>query len=72
MTGLRASSVAAEVSIEIGGRRLGRRRTFSAAAEGEAFWYENANGLIEISVNRGRADRDLGLEIGTVVSIVSF
>jgi S-adenosylmethionine hydrolase len=33
-------------------------------------WRENSNGLAEIAVNRGRADRDLGLSIGMAVEIV--
>ena len=37
--------------------------------QGEAFWYENSNGLAEIAVNRGRADPDLGLAVGTPVSV---
>jgi hypothetical protein len=37
---------------------------------GTAFWYENSNGLAEIAVNQGRADRELGLAIGTPVEIV--
>jgi S-adenosylmethionine hydrolase len=32
--------------------------------------YENSNGLAEIAVNQGRADRDLGLTIGNSVEIV--
>jgi S-adenosylmethionine hydrolase len=35
------------------------------------FWYENSNGLVEIAVNQGRADRKLGLTIGTPVEIVA-
>ncbi|MBM3546337.1 MAG: SAM-dependent chlorinase/fluorinase [Alphaproteobacteria bacterium] len=69
MTGLRASRVDAEAIIEAAGRRLARQRTFSDAAPGEAFWYENANGLVEISVNRGRADRDLGLSVGSPLAV---
>src|ERR1700724_3859731 len=53
------------------GRRLERARTFSDRPSGAAFWYENSNGLAEIAVNRGRADRDLGLAIGSPVEIVS-
>ena len=34
-----------------------------------AFWYENANGLVEISVNQGQAD-DLGLVIGQPISVL--
>jgi len=53
------------------GRLLERARTFSDRPAGAAFWYENANGLAEIAVNQGRADRDLGLAIGSPVEIVA-
>ncbi|MSP50267.1 MAG: hypothetical protein EXQ95_13200 [Alphaproteobacteria bacterium] len=69
MTGLRAEAVPPGATLEVAGRRLARRRTFSDAAEGEAFWYENANGLVEVSVNRGRADRDLGLVVGARLAV---
>jgi len=36
-----------------------------------AFWRENSNGLAEIAVSQGRADRDIGLSIGTPVAIVT-
>jgi S-adenosyl-L-methionine hydrolase (adenosine-forming) len=49
---------------------LGRERTFGDRPPGMAFWYENSNGVAEIAVNQGRADRDLGLKIGTPVEIV--
>jgi S-adenosylmethionine hydrolase len=45
--------------------------TFSDRPPGEVFWYENSNGLVEIAVNQGRADRDLGLAIGVSVEIVT-
>lgn len=48
-----------------------RARTFSDLPPGAGFWYENSNGLAEISVNLGRADHELGLAIGTPVEIVS-
>jgi len=50
---------------------LERARTFSDRPTGAAFWYENSNGLAEIAVNRGRADRDLGLAIGSPVVIIA-
>jgi len=69
MTGMRAGALnAAELSV--GGRAFGRARTFGDRLPGEAFWYENSNGLAEIAVNQGRADRDLGLAIGVRVVIV--
>ncbi len=42
---------------------------FSPVQPGEAFWYENSNGLVEIAVNMGRADRVLELTLGTEVRI---
>ena len=45
------------------GRMLERATTFSDRPPGAPFWYENSNGLVEIAVNQGRADRDLGLAI---------
>ena len=69
MTGLRAARLPGDAVVAAGGRRLRQLRTFSDAAPGAAFWYENANGLAEIAVNRGRADRVLGLRVGTPVRI---
>ena len=69
MTGLRAACLSANAIVAVGARRLRRSRTFSDAAPGAAFWYENANGLVEIAVNRGRADRMRGLRVGTFVRI---
>lgn len=56
-------------SIAAAGRLLEREKTFSDRPPGAAFWYENSNGLAEIAVNQGRADRDLA--IGIPVEIVS-
>jgi S-adenosylmethionine hydrolase len=69
MTGLRAASLADGTVLEVAGRRLTRVGTFSDVAAGAALWYENANGLAEIAVNQGRADRALGLGVGTPVTI---
>jgi S-adenosylmethionine hydrolase len=71
MTGLRAATLPRNTRLAVAGRILERQRTFSDGPPGAAFWYENSNGLTEIAVNRGRADRDLGLVIGTAVEIVS-
>ncbi|HJU18959.1 MAG TPA: SAM-dependent chlorinase/fluorinase [Stellaceae bacterium] len=69
MTGLRAAALASGTRLAAGGRLLARAATFSEVAEGEAFWYENANGLAEIAVNAGRASAALGLAIGSPVRI---
>lgn len=67
MTGLRGAQVESHVLVTAGGERLAYRRTFGEAAPGEAFWYVNSLGLVEIAVNRGSAAARLGLTIGMPV-----
>src|SRR5205814_1414918 len=69
MTGLGAALIPDGARLAAAGRVLARRRTFSEVPEGEAFWYENSNGLAEIAVNTGRADAALGLAIGSPVAL---
>lgn len=69
MTGLRAATVAPATLISAGGRQLCYARTFGAVAPGAAFWYENANGLIELAVNQGSAAQQLGLAIGARIRL---
>jgi S-adenosyl-L-methionine hydrolase (adenosine-forming) len=72
MTGLRAASLAKETVLTVAPeRRVVHAETFSAVKPGNAFWYENSNGLAEIAVNLGRADRALGLAIGSPVGIAT-
>ena len=70
MTRLRAAMLPPNARLAAAGRILERARTFSDLPPGMAFWYENSNGLAEIAVNQGRADRELGLTIGTPAEIV--
>jgi len=67
MTGMRAASLAEDAVFEVAGRRLARARTFGSVPPGTALWYENSSGLAEIAVNQGRADRALGLAVGSPV-----
>jgi len=69
MTGLRAAMLSPDALLIAADRVLERAKTFSDRPPGAPFWYENSNGLAEIAVNQGRADRDLGLAIGTPVEI---
>lgn len=69
-TGLRAAGVPAAAKIGIAGRTVPHARVFSTVAPGEALWYENSIGLVEIAVNRGSAARVLGLAVGDAVRIV--
>lgn len=64
MTGTRAGAVSDDAKIEISGAVIEKAGKFSDVPEGRPFWYENANGLVELAVNRRRADEELKLSIG--------
>ena len=70
VTGLRAAALPRDARLAAAGRVLERATTFGDRPPGTAFWYENSNGLVEIAVNQGRADRALGLAVGGAVAIV--
>ncbi|QCG97569.1 hypothetical protein E6C67_27840 [Azospirillum sp. TSA2s] len=69
MTGMRAATLPADAVLSAAGNRVTRARTFGAVGPGQPLWYENSNGLAEIAVNRGRADRALGLAVGDPVTV---
>jgi hypothetical protein len=69
MTGLRAQAVPPGRRLRAGRHELSFARTFSDVGRGEPFWYVNANGLVEIAVNCGRADHALDLALGCPVSV---
>lgn len=64
MTGIRAEGADKSARIKVGGHTLPYARTFSEVEVGTGFWYENANGLVEISVNQGHANKELGISVG--------
>jgi S-adenosylmethionine hydrolase len=71
ITGLRAASLGAQAGLRAAGQTLARADSFSEVAEGAAFWYANANGLVEIAVNKGSAARTLGLAPGHAVAVIA-
>ncbi len=71
VTGLRVRVLGPEARLTVAGHRLDRARRFRDLPPGTPFWYENANGLAEIAVNRGHAARDLGLSLGMEVAVGS-
>jgi S-adenosylmethionine hydrolase len=70
MTGIRAKTLSSLTRLEWRENNFSYARTFSSVESGAAFWYENANGLAEISINQGRAD-NLGLAVGDPISILA-
>jgi S-adenosylmethionine hydrolase len=71
VTGLRAECAAQPSTLRVRGHRLRFAPTFGTVPVGLPFWYINSIGLIEIAVNQGRADRTLGLAVGTPVELDS-
>ena len=68
MTGLRAAKVPASARLCVCGTMVVPGSVFAAAEPRMPFWYVNSNGLIEIAVNRGRADRIPGVAVGAPVT----
>ena len=71
LTGLRGERLATSARLCCGARAVAQAPTFSAVPPGVGFWYVNSNGLVEIAVNGGRADRRLGLAIGSEVAVAA-
>ncbi len=68
ITGLRAASVLKACLVVVEGKRFRYARTFSEVLPGQGFWYENANGMLELAVNQGRAVA-LGLRVGSAINV---
>ncbi|HEV8680497.1 MAG TPA: SAM-dependent chlorinase/fluorinase [Stellaceae bacterium] len=71
LTGLRGECLSPTAHLIAGGRQIGPAATFSAVQPGDAFWYVNSNGLVEIAVNLGQADRTLGLTVESPITVVA-
>ncbi|MBI3776515.1 MAG: SAM-dependent chlorinase/fluorinase [Gammaproteobacteria bacterium] len=72
ITGLRAASMRDDTLIRIGSHTLRRARTFGDVGLGQGFWYENANGLVELAVNQGRAEQQFGLVLGATLECIKL
>lgn len=68
MTGLDADRASQHALLQAGDRVLSHARTFCEVEQGQAFWYRNAFGLVEIAANQARADHLLGLLVGDRVA----
>lgn len=71
ITGLRAASMDRATNIRVNNVVLQNAATFSDVPQGQAFWYENSNGLVEVSANLESAKHLLDLSIGTSISLYS-
>ena len=69
LTGLRAEHVSRDAKIAAARRKLAYARVFADTPNGNAFWYENSVGLVEVAVNGGSAAQTLGLGVGDRVKV---
>ena len=64
VSGRRYDEKLAGKTLRVKDHRIPQARTFCEQAAGAPFWYRNSMDLVEIAVNRGRADAALGLGLG--------
>jgi len=67
ISGLLAANIPRSRVIQFRGHKICFARTFSDVAIGEAFWFANAFGLLEIAINQGRASEQWNAGIGDVI-----
>lgn len=70
MTGIRGDVINQESVFKIAEQEISRAETFANVKEGQAFWYVNSNGLVEIAVNQASAADSLDLSIGDPLDII--
>ncbi|WP_305910183.1 SAM-dependent chlorinase/fluorinase [Methylomarinum sp. Ch1-1] len=63
MTGIRFDDHWNGETLQVNGRSIKQADTFSDVQEGEAFWYNNSSGLIEIAANKDCARNRLSLRL---------
>lgn len=68
MTGLDASRFAESAQLQVHTHYLNHARTYAEVNKGQAFWYANSLGLVEIAINQGSAAEQLTLQVGDAVS----
>ena len=70
MTGCRAALLQHDNCLQLSDRKIAFASTFSDVSAGEAFWYENANGLVEVAINQGDASAILDVSVGSQIRII--
>jgi len=64
ISGYRFESLKDKGELFIKGKKIAQARTFSDVLPGQAFYYNNANGLLEIAVNQGSATEKFNAKVG--------
>ena len=71
MTGLKADTVAESAVLIVAGTQLKFARTYNDVAQGQGFWYRNANGLVEIAIACGDAAKSYGIRVNDPVAMTT-
>lgn len=67
ITGLRGDKLKPDTILKVGGQSINQGRTFSDVSVGQAFWYVNSIGLVEISIRNSSSSSVLGIKVGDFV-----
>ncbi len=70
VTGINKNQISTNQVITVNDYKISYAKTFSSVEIGEYFWYENANGLLEIAAREQSVAEVLNLKVGD--QIVSF
>jgi S-adenosyl-L-methionine hydrolase (adenosine-forming) len=68
MTEIHANNLDKKTMLRINNQDISNANMFSDVTVGQAFWYENSNGLVEIAINQGSACEILNIKIGTGIN----
>ncbi|WP_342748411.1 SAM hydrolase/SAM-dependent halogenase family protein [Solemya velesiana gill symbiont] len=71
VTGLKGDGLEKNHRLAIADQEIVYARAFCEAEPGQPFWYVDSFGLLEISVNQGRANKLLGGRVGDRVEVIS-
>lgn len=71
VTGIRSEVLDRSLILLMNGHSIAYARTFSDVPAGQAFWYGNSFGLVEVAINGGNAAKQLGAALGMLVEWAS-
>ncbi len=69
VSGIRARAMSCQDILTVNQQQIQYAKVFSQAKDSIPFWYFNANGLVEISVNQGRAVDELSIQCGDAITV---
>jgi S-adenosylmethionine hydrolase len=71
MTGIRAFTLPDDAVLKVADVSIAKARIFAEVMPGDAIWYENSCGMVEIALNKASAAKVMGLHVGAHVLAVA-